>query len=156
DAAGAPRHLVAGPDVLANLDAIAGVLEHGARGDLALGDGHIVLPTKDDRYVGDRVSRHWRSPCGAVRLGTRAGLVQHQPAPISDSSVGGHYLQAAPAVRGAVDAVQYIWIARRQSAGRRLDTLHRGRYDSRARRSRPSRATARNAHGPAQGIMAMT
>ncbi len=63
---GPPRHLVAGPDVLPDLDAAARgvrarVLQDGAGGDVLLGDGHVVLELEDDRHVRDRVRRHVRA-----------------------------------------------------------------------------------------------
>src|SRR5262249_45081097 len=53
-----PRHLVAGTDVLPHLDAAARVLEHGARGNLLLGDGHVVSLVEDEGDVGDGIGSH--------------------------------------------------------------------------------------------------
>jgi hypothetical protein len=58
DPPGVARDLVAGLDVLPDLDAAARVLEDGARRDLLLGDRHVVLGLQHDRHVRDRIRRH--------------------------------------------------------------------------------------------------
>src|SRR5207249_5212101 len=59
--AAAPRmacHLVPGPDVLADLDAPARVLEDGAGRNLLLGDGHVIGGVEHDGHFGDRAGYH--------------------------------------------------------------------------------------------------
>src|SRR5262245_50349121 len=56
-----PRHLVSGADVLPDLDVVARVLEHGARGNLLLGDGHVVPWIEDESDVGDGPGSHGSS-----------------------------------------------------------------------------------------------
>ena len=70
----APRHLVPRADVLADLDAPARVLEHGAGGDLLLRDGDIVSGVEHDGDIGDRVCCHERLlwACG-MRENLQAG-----------------------------------------------------------------------------------
>jgi hypothetical protein len=55
------RNLVAGLDVLPHLDAPLPILEDGARRDLLLGDGDVVLGLQDDRHIADRIRRHEQS-----------------------------------------------------------------------------------------------
>src|SRR5712692_10914032 len=78
-----PRDLVPRPDVLADLDAPARVLEHGAGGNLLLGDGHVIGGVEHDGDFGDRAGCHERLP-GAFRSAAestgRAGSLQ-RPSP---------------------------------------------------------------------------
>src|SRR5262249_34654236 len=84
-----PRHLVAGPDVLPHLDMAARILEHRARGDLLLDDGHIVLGVEHDGDISDGVACHGTSSSATCMRGNlQAARILYKSRPVPSPAEG--------------------------------------------------------------------
>src|SRR5262249_16792702 len=63
---GPTGYLVAGLDVLADLDPVGAVFQDGAGRQLGLGDGDVVLGAQDDRLLRERVCGHGKPPAATI------------------------------------------------------------------------------------------